>query len=70
MTNQNNLTEPIFNVVINHEAQYSLWQADRTPPAGWSTTGMQGSRADCLAYIATHWTDMRPLSLRSQAPVS
>jgi uncharacterized protein YbdZ (MbtH family) len=25
---------------------------------------MKGTQDECLEYIKTHWTDMRPLSLR------
>lgn len=54
----------VYQVVINHEEQYSVWPLDREVPPGWSPTGFQGTRADCLAHIETVWTDMRPLSLR------
>jgi len=55
-------------VVINHEAQYSLWQQSWGPiPRGWREAGMTGSREECLAYIQHVWTDMRPLSLRKQS---
>nr|WP_296067743.1 MbtH family NRPS accessory protein [uncultured Actinoplanes sp.] len=53
-----------FQVVVNHEEQYSVWPAADRPPAGWRTTGFTGDRAQCLEHIATVWTDMRPLSLR------
>lgn len=53
-----------YSVVVNHEGQYSIWPADRERPAGWGEVGMQGGKADCLAYVATVWTDMRPRSLR------
>jgi MbtH protein len=53
-----------YDVVLNHEEQYSIWPAHREPPLGWNRAGKQGSKADCLAYIETVWTDMRPLSLR------
>jgi MbtH protein len=53
-----------YKVVVNHEEQYSIWFADREPPAGWREVGKQGKKADCLAYIKEVWTDMRPLSLR------
>jgi hypothetical protein len=33
------------------------------PPAGASYSG-RTPRADCLAYVERHWTDMRPRSLR------
>ena len=53
-----------YAVVINHEAQYSIWLADSPPPAGWSEAGKRGQKAECLAFIEETWTDMRPLSLR------
>lgn len=56
----------IYNVVVNHEEQYSILPADRDPPLGWQTVGKTGSKAECLAYIEEVWTDMRPLSLRKQ----
>lgn len=54
----------VYTVVVNHEAQYSLWPAGRELPAGWSAVGEPGTRAACLARIEETWTDMRPLSLR------
>lgn len=56
----------IYTVVINHEEQYSIWPAEREPPLGWQEVGMQGLKAECLAYIKDVWTDMRPLSLRQK----
>jgi MbtH protein len=53
-----------YQVVINHEEQYSIWPADREIPGGWKAVGKEGLKADCLAYIEEVWTDMRPLSLR------
>jgi MbtH protein len=56
--------QTIFEVVVNHEEQYSIWPADAQVPLGWKTVGKRGSKAECLAYIEETWTDMRPLSLR------
>jgi len=56
----------IYSVVVNHEEQYSIWFADREPPAGWREVGKEGRKDECLAYINEVWTDMRPLSLRKQ----
>ncbi|HMA37936.1 MAG TPA: MbtH family protein [Chloroflexia bacterium] len=56
----------IYKVVVNHEEQYSIWPAERENPLGWRDDGKTGTKAECLAYIATVWTDMRPLSLRQQ----
>lgn len=57
-------SETRFNVVVNHEEQYSIWPDYKPVPAGWRTVGKQGSKDECLAYIEQVWTDMRPLSLR------
>jgi MbtH protein len=53
-----------YLVVVNDEEQYSIWFADREPPAGWRAEGFTGGRAECLEYVDRVWTDMRPLSLR------
>jgi MbtH protein len=53
-----------YQVVINHEEQYSLWPAQETPPQGWSPVGVSGSQEQCLEHIERVWTDMRPASLR------
>lgn len=34
---------------------------------GWKRVGEAGSKQACLDYIDETWTDMRPLSLRTQA---
>lgn len=54
----------IYEVVVNHEEQYSIWPVDRAIPAGWKTVGVSGPKAKCLTHIQCVWTDMRPLSLR------
>ncbi|MFJ6198023.1 MbtH family protein [Micromonospora sp. NPDC092111] len=55
-----------YRVVVNHEEQYSIWVAGRELPAGWTATGFEGTRQDCLAHIDEVWTDMRPKSLRER----
>ena len=55
-----------YVVVANLEDQYSIWPVGRDLPAGWRTAGSEGTRDECLSYISTHWTDLRPLSLRRQ----
>jgi MbtH protein len=55
-----------FDVVLNHEEQYSIWPSDRQLPAGWSRGGFQGPKADCLRHIEDVWTDMRPKSLHDR----
>jgi MbtH protein len=56
----------VYKVVVNDEEQYSIWFADREPPAGWKVVGKEGPKEECLAYIEQVWTDMRPKSLRQQ----
>ncbi|MGY6217059.1 MbtH family protein [Methylolobus aquaticus] len=56
--------DAIFNVVVNHEEQYSIWPDYREIPNGWTAVGVSGKKRECLAYIEQVWTDMRPLSLR------
>jgi uncharacterized protein YbdZ (MbtH family) len=53
-----------FLVVVNDEDQHSLWPAFTDVPAGWRKVFGEASRAECLAYVEEHWTDMRPRSLR------
>jgi MbtH protein len=59
-------TSGTYKVVVNDEEQYSIWFADREPPAGWKPVGKEGPKEECLAYIEEVWTDMRPKSLRQQ----
>ncbi|HVR06987.1 MAG TPA: MbtH family NRPS accessory protein [Thermoanaerobaculia bacterium] len=54
----------VWDVVINAELQYSMWPGGTDLPAGWKRVGMKGTKEECLDYIKTHWTDMRPLSQR------
>ncbi|MEU5881417.1 MbtH family NRPS accessory protein [Spirillospora sp. NPDC047279] len=56
--------QELYDVVVNDEEQYSIWWADREPPAGWRAEGTRGDRDTCLARIAEVWTDMRPAGLR------
>ncbi len=55
-----------FQVVVNHEEQYSIWPDYKAIPNGWRAVGKSGLKKDCLAYIDEVWTDMRPLSLRQK----
>lgn len=56
----------VYNVVMNHEEQYSIWPADKEMPLGWKAVGKSGPKQECLDYIKEAWTDMRPLSLRKK----
>ncbi|GAA3219273.1 MbtH family protein [Actinocorallia longicatena] len=54
-----------FHVLVNEEEQYSLWPAFAEVPHGWRIVFGEDGRAECLAYVEQHWTDMRPKSLRA-----
>jgi MbtH protein len=54
----------IYKVVVNYEEQYSIWLSSRENPLGWNDVGVSGTREECLAWIESNWTDMRPLSVR------
>jgi MbtH protein len=56
--------EDRYEVVVNDEEQYSIWDADSPPPAGWAGVGVSGTKEECLAHIDRVWTDMRPRSVR------
>jgi uncharacterized protein YbdZ (MbtH family) len=56
----------VYEVVVNHEEQYSIWPAHRALPLGWKAVGKSGLKPECLEHIKEVWTDMRPLSLRKK----
>lgn len=53
-----------YVVVVNHEEQFSIWPEAKELPKGWRAAGKSGPKAECLAWVREHWTDMTPLSLR------
>jgi MbtH protein len=52
-----------YLVLVNDEGQHSLWPQFADVPAGWVTAHGPASRQECLDYVETNWTDMRPKSL-------
>jgi MbtH protein len=66
MPNEETEDKTIYNVVVNHEEQYSIWPTYRDIPLGWRAVDKSGLKDECLAYIKEVWTDMRPLSLRKK----
>ncbi len=53
-----------FYVLVNDDRQYSLWPSSTEAPFGWLNVFGAEDRRTCLDYIAEHWTDLRPASLR------
>lgn len=60
----NRIENQRYQVVVNHEEQYSLWPQGKENALGWRNAGLIGTKEQCLAFIREMWTDMRPLSLR------
>jgi len=53
-----------YLVVCNSEEQFSIWPSHKPIPRGWRSVGKDARKAECLRYIESVWTDMRPRSLR------
>lgn len=66
MTNPFEDQNATYLVLVNAENQHSLWPAAIAAPAGWTTAHGPDTRAACLEYVETHWTDLRPASLLSR----
>ncbi len=56
-----------FSVLVNDEEQHSLWPSRLPVPGGWRVVHGADNRQACLDYIERHWTDLRPLSARSDS---
>ncbi|MGW6896704.1 MbtH family protein [Streptomyces sp. NBC_01718] len=63
MSNPFENPEGVYSVLVNDENQHSLWPEFVDVPAGWTAVHGPTSRQECLEYIETNWTDMRPRSL-------
>jgi len=53
-----------FLILANAQEQYSLWPTLAAVPTGWRTVMGPESRAACMAYLDSNWTDIRPRQLR------
>ena len=60
------MADAVFQVLVNDEEQRSLWPLGKELPQGWRSEGKEGSRQECMDYVDTVWTDMRPRSLRER----
>lgn len=49
-----------YRVLVNGEAQYSLWAADKKFRNEWKSIEPIGSTVVCFSYTEEVWTDMRP----------
>lgn len=64
MSNPFDETDNPFLVLVNGEDQYSLWPGFAGVPEGWTAVHGPVSKDEALDYVDTHWTDLRPRSLR------
>ncbi|MFZ3561259.1 AMP-binding protein [Streptomyces sp. BH055] len=55
-----------YQVVLNDEAQYSIWPSTSPLPTGWYSEGLRGNKEACLDHIDRVWKDVRPLSVRQR----
>jgi MbtH protein len=55
--------DTILDVVVNDEGQYSIWPSSKLLPEGWHKAGKRGRKAECIAFIESVWSDIRPRSL-------
>ena len=56
-----------YVVLVNDEEQHSLWPSFADVPEGWRVAHPADSRDACLAHVESHWTDLRPKSVRTGA---
>jgi MbtH protein len=63
MTNPFEDPDASFVVLVNDEAQHSLWPVLVNVPDGWRVVFGEAPRPECLDFIEGSWTDMRPKSL-------
>jgi MbtH protein len=64
MVREDEDSQIIYKVVVNHEEQYSIWPVELENALGWTDAGVTGSKGECLAFVKQVWTDMRPLTVR------
>jgi len=54
-----NQPNSLYQVLINHRGQYSLWSELSPVPEGWRVV-KTGSKDCCLDCINQQWTNLRP----------
>lgn len=67
MSNPFDTPEGLHLVLSNDEQQHSLWPQFLPTPQGWRVVHGPAPRNECLNYVDTNWSDLRPASLRHPA---
>jgi MbtH protein len=49
-----------YQVVINHEEQYTIIPAPAGLPKGFEAAGKVGTKDECLEYVKSVWTKATP----------
>lgn len=57
--------DELYLVLMNDDGQYSIWPAFAEIPRGWTVVYEKNRRGECLDYIESHWSDMRPNRVKS-----
>nr|ATU31796.1 MbtH protein [Streptomyces sp. KCB13F003] len=63
MSNPFENDEAFYLVLVNKEGQHSVWPGFADVPQGWEVAFGPQLRQECLDFVNTNWTDMRPKSL-------
>jgi MbtH protein len=50
----------LYRVLVNRDAELSIWPTGRDIPLGWMAVGITARRSECLAYINTIWSVKPP----------
>jgi MbtH protein len=52
MPNDDLQDNSIYEVVMNHEEQYSIWPSEKPLPLGWKTVGWWSTRLSAYESVA------------------
>lgn len=56
-----------YLVLADAQGRHSLWPDGITVPDGWDVALTASSRAQCLAFVEEHWTDICPARTAADA---
>ncbi|OXM53092.1 MbtH family protein [Amycolatopsis alba] len=68
MTNPFDDTHGTFHVLVNEDAQYSLWPVFAGIPAGWRPVLEDATHDDALAFVEANWAEPGMAGTRGKSP--